>query len=337
MKTVRGLIRTSLMNKGEYLKLLPDTQAKTPSPTVSVIIPVYDRYPMLLQAAASVLCQTYRDFELIIADDGSTDETAQINSNGLAADLSGVIEAGQAIRFPALDYRHPGELEPIPPPAFRYVRIDHTGMPGAARNAGAQVAMGAYLAFLDSDDLWLPQKLELQTALMKSSSCPISHTREVWLRDGQIVSQASQKHKRKGRLFEDSLVKCIIGPSTVMIERSLFLETGGFREDLQIGEDYELWLRITSKQPVAYIDTPLTVKRAGHPDQLTSKYGQIEIFRIHALASLLDAGFFEGDSRGLAAAELSRKCMIYANGAKKRGRDEEAAKYRSMARAYSAK
>jgi glycosyltransferase involved in cell wall biosynthesis len=209
-------------------------------------------------------------------------------------------------------------------------------MPGAMRNRGAEAARGKYLAFLDSDDLWLPRKLELQTELMrKNTSCRISHTRELWVRNGKTVSQASQKHRRSGRLFKDSLVKCIIGPSTVMIERDLFQKNGGFREDLEIGEDYELWLRVTSKNDVAYLDRPLTVKRAGHADQLTSKYGYIEHFRIEALAALLAANYFHGENRKLAAAELSRKCTIYVAGAEKRGKFKEAEKYASLAMLHS--
>jgi hypothetical protein len=94
-------------------------------------------------------------------------------------------------------------------------------------------------------------------------------------------------------IFEDALKKCIIGPSTVLMEASLFREAGGFREDLEIAEDYELWLRITSRYSVAYLDEALTVKRAGHPGQLSEKYGSIEYFRIKALEPLVDSRWFD--------------------------------------------
>lgn len=274
---------------------------------------------MLCEAAGSILGQSYRDFELIVVDDGSTDGAARIATKGLEA-------------------RAPASPEPprmTAPDAFRYIRLDHTGMPGAVRNRGAEVARGRYLAFLDSDDLWLPQKLKLQTALMLDDpSCRISHTRELWLRGGKTVSQASQKHKRSGRLFEDSLVKCIIGPSTVMIEKGLFCQNGGFREDLEIGEDYELWLKITSKEEIGYLDQPLTVKRAGHPDQLTSKYGYIEHFRIEAIRGLVDSDFFAGNDLKKAVTELSRKCLIYADGAEKRDKFDQVSEYKKLADHY---
>ena len=301
-----------------------------------MIVPVYNRDLMLSEAVGSILYQTYRDFELIIVDDGSTDKTAMIATEGLEAKVGAAIDAVTLAATPGKAPARPRDLTPTTPTAFRYLKLDHTGMPGAARNRGAEAARGRYLAFLDSDDLWLPSKLELQSSLMaRNSSCPISHTREIWLRDGKIISQASQKHRRFGRLLKDSLVKCIIGPSTVMIERDLFLESGGFRDDLEIGEDYELWLKITSKHSVGYIDQSLTVKRAGHPDQLTSKYGYIEHFRIKALAELLDSGYFEGENREDAAAELLRKCAIYIDGAKKRGKFKEALQYERLAEHYA--
>ena len=137
-------------------------------------------------------------------------------------------------------------------------------------------------------------------------------------------------------VFEDSLRKCIMGPSTVVMERALFEETDGFREDLQIAEDYEYWLRITARHEVGYIDEPLTIKRAGHGDQLSEMHGHIEYFRIQALRDLVEAGAFPVDLMQLAAAELARKCGIYAAGARKRGKHGEAGRYEADASRYEA-
>jgi hypothetical protein len=132
-------------------------------------------------------------------------------------------------------------------------------------------------------------------------------------------------------IFDDALKKCIVGPSTVLMEASLFREAGGFREDLEIAEDYELWLRITSRYPVAYLDDPLTVKRAGHGDQLSERYGSIEYFRIQGLKGLIESGRLTGEQ---AIEELIRKCRIYAAGCRKRGRYEEASSYEVLADQY---
>ena len=272
-------------------------------PLVSVIIPAYNRFELLMQAAASVLAQDMTDFELLIVDDGSEEEISTAAGTG--------------------DER------------VRVIRIRHTGLPGLVRNRGAEAAKGRYLAFLDSDDLWKPEKLGLQTAFFaEHSGSRICHTREVWDRDGRTVSQSSQRHRREGDVFEDALKKCILGPSTVMMEREFYLETGGFREDLEIAEDYEYWLRITAYHRVGYIDMPLTVKRAGSWEQLSEKHGQIEVFRIRGLKGLVDSGFFPPEREDAARKELARKCRIYAEGCRKRGRNAEAGEYEAVARRY---
>ena len=268
------------------------------TPIVSVVIPTYNRAGSLCRAIDSVLAQSFRDFELIVVDDGSTDATLRkLDSYGKAITL---------------------------------IRLEHDGTPGRARNAGVAAARGQYLAFLDSDDLWLPEKLERQLPFMEKGAL-LCHTRERWLRGGREVSQAGQKHRRHGDIFEDALVKCIIGPSTVVMEKSLFDTAGGFREDLRVAEDYELWLRLCFDFPVAYLDEPLTIKRAcmeedGEEPNLSEKYGRIEFFRIEALSGLLAAGAFASrpEKEALARGELARKYKIYAAGCRKRGRHEEA-------------
>jgi len=275
---------------------------------ITAIIPTYNRLSLLREAVLSVLTQAYSDLELIVVDDGSTDGTEKFCANQLREN----------------------------PDTFRYLNLSHSGKPGKVRNAGARIATGEYLAFLDSDDLWKPEKLVRQAAFFKEHpDIRICHTREIWQRGETIVSQVGQRHRRAGYVFPDALKKCIIGPSAVMMRRELFEEFGGFREDLEIAEDYELWLRITAKYPVGYIDEPLVIKRGGHPDQLSEKYGQIEIFRIKALLLNLEAGTFRGDQRDLAARELARKCRVYANGCEKRGKSEEARHYLEIARRYA--
>ncbi len=281
-------------------------------PAVSVIIPVYNRQVLVREAVTSVLNQTFRDFEIIVVDDGSEDGTPSLVKALAASD-----------------------------PRVRRLRIRHSGFPGRVRNIGAGHARAGRIAFLDSDDLWLPEKLQRQIDFFtRNPGIRICHTREKWVRGGKEVSQAGQNHRREGYLFGDALKKCIIGPSTVMMERTLFEEAGGFREDLEIAEDYELWLRITCREEVGCIDDPLVIKRAGEWDQLSEKYGHIELFRIRGLKDLADRGYFdacagpEGDPGHGARRELSRKCRIYAAGCRKRGRIDEAEEYEELARRY---
>ncbi len=269
---------------------------------VTVIVPAYNRLHLLHDAIDSIFRQLFRQYRVVVVDDGSTDGTEEY-----------------ARRLEGED-------------KVRYLRLEHSGRPGRVRNAGARLADGEYLAFLDSDDLWAPEKLARQIAFFQAyPDLRICHTREIWKRGERIVSQAGQRHKRSGFIFADSLKKCIIGPSTVMMQRELFEQLGGFREDLEIAEDYELWLRVTASYPVGYIDEPLVTKRGGRPDQLSARYGQIEIFRIRALLLNLEACTFAAEQREQAARELVRKCRIYAAGCEKRGRLEEAQRYRELA------
>ena len=277
-------------------------------PLVSVIIPAYNRKNFLIDALQSVFKQTYRNLEIIVADDGSEDGTEE------------VLE-----RF--MKY-----------PNFRYLSLRHSGYPGAVRNRGVLESNGEYIAFLDSDDLWKDEKIEKQINFMiKNPEIQICHTRELWVRRNTIVSQKGQRYRRDGYIFKDALKKCIIGPSTVMLRSSVLTEHGGFNENLEIAEDYELWLRLTALYKVGFIDIPLVVKRGGHSDQLSEKYGHIEYFRIKALRSVLREDIFTDEQKVQIFNELSRKCEIYSNGCIKRGREKEGEEYRKLALNFSIK
>jgi glycosyltransferase involved in cell wall biosynthesis len=285
-------------------------------------VPVFNRFKVTADAVASVLFQTFSDLELILVDDGSTAAMDSLTD-----------------RFSQ-------------DPRFRYIRIEHSGKPGHVRNKGAEFARGEYLAFLDSDDIWLPQKLQRQVEVLRRVNegthdgrrVPLVHTREFWLRGEKLVSQKKQRHARRGNVFGDALQKCTIGPSTTLMEKRVFEELGGFRSDLEIAEDYEFWLRLTALYPVEYIEEPLIVKRAGHGPQLSQKYEQIEIFRLDALRGLVEDRWFarnadseaaeSPDTQNRAEEEYARKCRIYAEGCRKRGRAEMATEYEQEASYY---
>lgn len=283
---------------------------------VSVIIPVYNRESLVGEALESVLSQTIPsgwELELIVVDDGSTDRTVSV------------------VERLIVPFRSAGGCVSV-------LMIPHCGFPGAVRNRGVDIARGEVLAFLDSDDRWYPDKLQAQLTLHGTGDCRISHTRETWLRDGRVVSQRKQRHRRRGDIFKDALHKCIVGPSTVMIDRSLFVESAGFREDLEIAEDYEYWLRVLAWEEICLVDQPLTEKRAGPWDQLSEKYGRIEAFRITALRQLVQDEYFARLGMPLrhrqAQEMLTQKLLIYAQGARKRGRPVEAADLEREAHRY---
>jgi glycosyltransferase involved in cell wall biosynthesis len=267
-------------------------------PEVSVIIPSFNRSHMLGDAVRSVLGQSFTDFELIVVDDGSTDDTA------------GVLSCWA------------GQLEVI--------KTRRRGV-SASRNLGAGRARGQWLAFLDSDDLWLPEKLELQLqAHHRQPDFLISHTDEFWVRQGVRVNPMKKHAKRGGAIFEYSLPICRISPSSVLIDRELFSQIGGFDTHYRVCEDYELWLRITAHYPVLYLDRKLVVKRGGHADQLSSSHWGFDRYRVRAILKILGSGILHNSQRLAALKELEAKSHILALGYGKRNKKLQAARYRRL-------
>ncbi len=273
--------------------------ARSNKPEVSVIIPTFNRGWILKEAIDSVLAQDYKDFELIVVDDGSTDNTGQI-LDSYDQDLIVLQQANKGV--------------------------------SAARNRGIAAAEGRLIAFLDSDDLWLPRKLSSQVDFFNSNpTAVINQTEEIWLRNGVRVNPKNRHHKVSGMIFERSLGLCLVSPSAVMIKKNLFSKVGVFDESLPACEDYDLWLRISCQYPVHLIDTPLIMKRGGHADQLSKAPG-LDKFRIQALKKIIESGQLEPDSYRAAVQTLQEKCAIFAAGCRKRGKDAEARYYEDLAR-----
>ncbi len=277
-------------------------QAEPMKPEVSVIIPTYNRCAMAAEAVASVMAQRGVAFELIVADDGSTDGTIERLRERFA---DGFIAAADA---------------------------SHRG-PAAARNHGVAIARAEFVAFLDSDDLWMPGKLARQLAFMREHpGCAIAQTRELWLRDGRRVNPGLRHRKRSGDIFADSLRTCLISPSAVMMKRELFEAAGGFDENLAACEDYDLWLRLLVDHEVGLLDEPLVIRRAGHPDQLSASTPALDRFRIVALLKLMEMPALGASRRDAVAEVLAEKCLIYANGLARRNKSAEADHYKALAR-----
>jgi glycosyltransferase involved in cell wall biosynthesis len=273
-------------------------RAEGAPPLVSVILPTYNRAARVAEAVDSVLCQEGPTFELIVVDDGSGDETPRV----LAA-------YGDRLQV---------------------LRLTHGGV-SRARNRGVTASRGDLLAFLDSDDLWQPDKLATQVAFMEAHpELAICQTEETWVRHGRRVNPRQRHRKSAGMFFERSLELCLVSPSAVMMRRSLFDAFGGFDESLPACEDYDLWLRIGCRHSIGLIDAPLVVKRGGHADQLSRMPG-LDRFRIQAIAGLLAAGTLTRAQQAAAVSVLRAKCRIYAAGCRKRGRSEEAHLYDALA------
>jgi glycosyltransferase involved in cell wall biosynthesis len=254
------------------------------------------------RAVRSVLAQTFTDYEVIVVDDGSQDATPELLS------------------------QHDGKLKLLIQP--------NQGV-SAARNRGIRSASGELLAFLDSDDAWLPDKLMKQVSLFdRDDPVFICHTDETWMRSGREVPQKGIHRKQGGRFFERALERCLISPSSVMISRALLDLVGLFDEDLPAAEDYDLWLRITAFHDVHYVPEALVMKHGGHADQLSVVTPAIDRFRILAIMKILRHPDLSRNYRQAAVVELIRKCNIVASGCMKKGKDAEAEEYRELARSY---
>jgi glycosyltransferase involved in cell wall biosynthesis len=269
-------------------------------PLVSVIIPTFNRGWIVQEAIESVLTQTYAYTELIVVDDGSTDNTQALLDR--YKDITVVCQENSGV--------------------------------SAARNRGVDAAAGEYLAFLDSDDFWLPEKLASQMAFFRTHpEAMICQTQEIWIRNGKRINPKERHRKASGFFFERSLELCLVSPSAVVIKKELLEDVGGFDEALPACEDYDLWLRIGARHPVFLVDRPLVVKRGGHPDQLSALRG-LDKYRIQSLKKLIDSDTLSETQRMASAGMLRKKCEIYAAGCSKRGRNDEAAHYRQLAERY---
>lgn len=274
----------------------------TANPLISVIIPTYNRAKWLPRAIDSVLAQDDAAHELLVIDDGSTDDTAALMAR----------------------YRQ-----------VRYYQHPHKGV-SAARNHGIRAAKGSWLAFLDSDDAWAPNKLSTQrAALQQNPQYNVCHTDEIWYRHGVRVNPMQKHQKSGGDLFERALALCLISPSSIMVHKTIISRIGGFDEQLPACEDYDLWLRILMHDPVLYLDRPLTIKYGGHSDQLSRQHWGMDRFRIHAIVKCLNNPALKDTHRKAALAMLKHKVGIYLIGARKRNKHKEIKHYEALITDYT--
>ena len=223
---------------------------------VSVIIPTYNREATLERAVKSVLSQTHKNLELIIIDDGSTDNTHTI-----------IKKYSKKLRF------------------FSQL---HGGV-SAARNLGLEKSEGTWVAFLDSDDYWLPEKLEVQLKFLREHpQIMVAQTEEIWIRNGIRVNPMRKHQKYGGWIFRQCLPLCIVSPSASIIHQKVLNDVGVFDESFPVCEDYDLWLRVSLRYQIGLIPEHLTVKTGGHSDQLSKRYWGMDRYRVRALEKILN-------------------------------------------------
>ena len=270
--------------------------------SVSVIITTFNRKQYLKRSIDSVLHQTRAANEIIIIDDGSTDDTGKL----IASEFSNL----------------------------KYVWQENHGI-SHARNQGISESGSNWIAFLDADDEWLPQKLAYQIAALESDpEHKVCHTNEIWIRNGRRANPQKKHQKFGGWIFDKCLPLCVISPSSVLIHRSVFDTFGKFDESLPVCEDYDFWLRICAFIPVLYIGEAQIIKYGGHRDQLSKKYWGMDRFRIISLEKIINNPDLKPQYRKLAVETLIEKIEIYITGADKRNKSDDVESFKEKKKYY---
>ncbi len=267
---------------------------------VSVIIPTYNRLEKLKRAVDSILEQTYKDFELIIVDDGSTDKTKEYFEN-----------------FDAV----------------KYIYQENKGV-SSARNTGIKASEGEWLSFLDSDDEWLPRKLEKQIEFAENNeNIKIIHSNEIWIRNGVRVNEMNKHKKLGGWIYQNSLPLCLISPSAVIIHSSVFNEKGLFDETYPYAEDYDLWLRLTPYYEIGFIEEPLIKKYGGDEDQLSRNWG-LDEYRVKSLEKMIKNPDLNIGDKEKTLLLLKKKLKILEKGYRKHNRIKLADEFKEKLEYY---
>lgn len=265
---------------------------------ITTVIPVYNREHMIGRAIDSVLSQSYLPVEIIVVDDCSTDGTPDILKS-----------YGDKIKI---------------------IRLTDNSGPSKARNEGIKHAGTEWIAFLDSDDSWEKDKLKNQVEyLTRYPFYRIMQSEEKWIRDGKRVNPCMHHKKPSGWIWEQSLERCLVSPSGVLLTKSLLERHGGFDERLPVCEDYDLWLRISRHLPVGLEPALSVIKYGGHKDQLSHKYPAMDRFRAKALVSLLNKELHP-DFRRKIIHVLEKKLKILIKGYEKRQKAGDARDCRNI-------
>ena len=266
--------------------------------TVSVVIPTFNREGFIEQCVVSALQQSKKPDEVIVVDDGSSDKTWDV--------------------LRTLGFSDSKEEKN----SLRYIFQRNKGV-SAARNLGIKAAKYRYIAFLDSDDLWLEKKLEKQISSLESQSTRyrLSHTNEIWVRNGVRVNAHLKHEKNGGDIFIQCLKLCCISPSSSLVDRSVFDDFGFFDENLPACEDYDFWLRFCAFEDVHFVNEHLLIKNGGHDQQLSKKHWGMDRFRVTALENLLKNQSLSEFKRKETIKELIFKLQVLIDGGRKRKKD----------------
>lgn len=260
-------------------------------PSLTVVITCYNYGQYLPHALGSVLDQTCSDYEVVVVDDGSTDNTPEVMAQ----------------------YAADGRI--------RYIRQDNAGQP-KAKNRGIAESHGEFIAFLDADDIWMPTKLEKQLALFADPQVGVVYSRRKWINQDGLEISGNERTLRRGEILDHIFVDNFICFSSCVIRRSCLDEVGWFDEELPMGIDYDLWIRLAARYRFDYVDERLVKYRTGHANlskNTMKRYDCAQKIMRKALADPLISSRFSWYVPRLAWADTwsNMACYLAANGSKK--------------------
>ena len=253
-------------------------------PLVSIVMPTYNRLRFLPATVASIFSQTLRGWELIVADDGS---------DAPARDYLATLERDERVRV---------------------LRLDQSGNPGKRRNDALAFARAPLVAFMDSDDLWAPQKLERQLAALRAQpGCGWCYTAFVVV-DAEDTPLPSERHRAwtpyRGDIFDEVVRGAVsIRTPAVVVSADLLRDVGAFDEAIDCAEDYDLWARLALRSPICVVDEPL-VRVRRHRSIDVNRIGHAHAARDYSLRKL--ARQVQGSQRALVNEERSRNALLQA-------------------------
>lgn len=258
---------------------------------VSVIIPTYNRAELLPETIGSILAQTFRDFEIIVVDDGSTDNTKEV-------------------------------VESFNSPSIRYIYQANLGV-SAARTTGIKASSGEYIAFLDSDDIWLPENLELKVKRLDSHPEVALVCSDAYVFDDKTGANLGRfwrdkpfhywinPQKASEQPLKEMLSRgCFIGPPLALVRRLAFANVGYFDESLPTFEDWDIFIRIIQRFPIEIIDTPL-VRIRQHGAGLQSNQDKMHFGEVTALNKMIRSNSLSKAELRLARRRLARSYYQY--------------------------
>jgi glycosyltransferase involved in cell wall biosynthesis len=250
---------------------------------VSVVMPAYNRSYLLSRTLDSVLRQTLKPHEVLVVDDHSTENLREVLGNHKVRLIPSV---GKGV--------------------------------SAARNTGVRAATGDWIAFLDSDDEWMPEKLKKQMDyLSQNPHLDFIHTNESWIRNGKMIPQLAKHQKSGGRIFAKCTEQCVIAASSVLAKKEFLIQMGLFDESFIVCEDFDFWLRIAAKNEIGFLQETLTIKHGGHAEQLSLQHHSMDLWRVRALAKHLNESELLPEEVAALHLSLQTKAEILLNGFKK--------------------